>query len=101
MARLAAGDLFAAYLVGSDWFRFNKSSSRNKYGSAFEHIDDVSILRMQFAEAGLVAMAGVNHVLVARIEEHCAFLKGRRYFLFLKISDCRRRCFGVHLAILE
>src|SRR6266567_1245830 len=96
LPRLAAGDAGAAKFIGSGGFGIDCLAAGDEFCRALEYIDHVSIFGMDFGLAGLLATAGVDHIVAAvAIEQHRALRECGVHFSALEVGDFRGRIAGL------
>ncbi len=95
LPRLAAGDARATKFIRPGGFGIDRLAAGNEFRGALKHIDHVSVLGMNLGLAGLLATAGVDHVVPAvAIEQHRALCECGIHFAALEIGNLWRRSRG-------
>src|SRR6266516_343769 len=90
LPRLAADDAGAAKFIRPRGFGVDRLAAGDEFRGALEHIDHVSVLGVDFCLAGLLATAGVDHIVAAvAIEQHRALRECGVHFSALEVGDFR------------
>src|SRR5690349_20211781 len=79
----------SAEFVGSDLLGIDSFASGYECGQAIEHINHVSVFRVNFSLPGLFPTARVHHVIaaIASIEQDCALGEGSINLALIEIAD--------------